>query len=243
MIDLEQYLYDKVKPIFDTWTDPDIYAVSFFLYSNEMHEYRGVSNLTFFNVSYNTEEQCDGAGPHSEERWNYAFWLQNEVPVMDSHSAREGMDVLFDWYAQEGIGNIGYEDAEMEAPVGFGELARVLARVARRFQEEGYFLNRLGKRIPIIIHDLEFCPCVMDATAYANPNGEADDFFVEWENASPDYSGPAFHVTQDMEQVMDLITARMQDGTFMEQMKSVLSQNPTKEALDELTKQFWKGLK
>ena len=39
MIDVEEYLYDKVKPIMETWNEDGIYAISFFVYSNEMYTY------------------------------------------------------------------------------------------------------------------------------------------------------------------------------------------------------------
>lgn len=191
MIDLEEYLYEKIKPIFDGWDEPGIYAVSFFAYSNELHEYRGICNVTDFAVSYNTEADCPGAGPHSEERWNYAFWRQNETLIFDSYGQTPETAVLFDWYAQQGITNIGYEDENIEAPVGYKELVDVLAKVARRFQDEGYWMRRFGRQIPILIHDLEYIPCTLDATAYANPNGEAADFLCgNWESDFDD--SPAF---------------------------------------------------
>lgn len=191
MIDLEKYLYDVIRPIFDGWNEDGIYAVSFFVCSNELHEYRGFSNVTNFSVSYNTETDCRGAGRHSEARWNYAFWRQNDTPIFDSYSGTPETDVLFDWYAQQGITNIGYETGDMEAPVGFQELTDVLSRVARRFQEEGYFVKKFGRPIPILIHDLEYIPCTFDATAYANPNGEAADFLAgDWETAPSNWSNP-----------------------------------------------------
>lgn len=193
MIDLENYLYDVIRPIFDSWNEDGIYAVSFFVCSNELHEYRGFSNVTNFSVSYNTETDCRGAGRHSEARWNYAFWRQNDTPIFDSYSGTPETDVLFDWYAQQGITNIGYETGDMEAPVGFQELTDVLSRVARRFQEEGYFVKKFGRSIPILIHDLEYIPCTFEATAYANPNGEAADFLAgNWETASSDWNNPMF---------------------------------------------------
>ena len=183
MIDLEKYLYDCIHPIFDSWNEEGIYAVSFYAYSNEMHQYRGFSNVTNFSVSYNTEADCGGAGLHSEKRWNYAFWRQNQVAVIDSDEGTPATDVLFDWYAQQGIAQIGKETEEMDAPVGFAELVEVLGRVARRFQNEGYFVRKFGRPMPILIHDLEYTPCTLDATAYANPNGEAADFLAgNWES-------------------------------------------------------------
>lgn len=190
MIDLEKYLYDCIRPIFDGWYEDGIYAVSFFACSNEMLEYRGFSNVTDFSVSYNTEEDCGGAGRHSEKRWNYAFWRQNEVSIINSYEGTPATDVLFDWYAQQGITDVGYETDGMDAPMGFAELVEVLGKVARRFHDEGYFVRKFGRAIPILIHDLEYTPCTLDATAYANPNGEAADFLAgNWETEESVFHG------------------------------------------------------
>ena len=73
MIDISEKLYNAVKSIIDSWQEEGIYAISFFVYSNEAYEYNGFSNVSSFAISYNTEEDCKGAGQYDEERWNYAF--------------------------------------------------------------------------------------------------------------------------------------------------------------------------
>lgn len=244
MIDLEQYIYDYVKPIFDSWDELDIYAVSFFASANDLQEYRGFSNVTDLVISYNTERDCPGAGPHSETRWNYAYWRQDETMVFSSFHRTPETAVLFDWYEQEGITNIGYEDSSMEAPVGYKELVDVLSRVARRFQEEGYWVKRFGRPIPILIHDLEYIQCTLDATAYANPNGEAKDFLHgNWGDDSISDDG---HQAHDFEKNRDMILKMMADAQarfgskgFMEQVRNagLDSYRPNIEAM----KQFLYG--
>lgn len=223
MIDLEQFIYEKVRIIFDGWDEPGIYAVSFFASSNELQEYRGFRNVTDFAVSYNTEADCPGAGPHSEARWNYAFWRQNETMVFDSFGQTPETAVLFDWYAQQGITNIGYEDDGMEAPVGYKELVDVLAKVARRFQEEGYWMQRFGRPIPILIHDLEYIQCTLDATAYANPNGEAEDFlYGNWDDDYDQdhaYNVPHFGEVRDaVKKVFADVISQFGEKDFMERI-------------------------
>ena len=58
-------------------------------------------------VSYQTESDCYDADELSEERWNYAFWQQNETPVIEADDGDEGMKILFDWYRENGIEHIG----------------------------------------------------------------------------------------------------------------------------------------
>ena len=129
--------------------------------------------------------------------------------IFDSYEQTPEMEVLFDWYAQQGITKIGYEDETMEAPVGYKELVDVLAKVARRFQDEGYWVRRFGRPIPILIHDLEYIQCTLDATAYANPNGEAADFlYGNWES---DFEHGIPFGRPDFEKVKDTVHAALAD--------------------------------
>lgn len=183
----EKFLYDTTKEIMSTWNEPGIYAVSFFVYSNEMFSFRGYDNVSTFAISYNTESDCDYAGPHAEKRWNYAFWRQDEWHIIDPDEDSQGMQLLFDWYREQGISNVGYEDYDTpDGPIGFPELVELVGRVARRLQEEGFLLTQFGRPIPILVHDLDYTECTLKATEYANPNGEAEAFMHgNWESDVP----------------------------------------------------------
>ena len=186
MVNLKAYLYEKIKPIIEAWNESDIYAISFFVYSNSGFSYRQYSNISELAISYNTEKDCDGASDYSEVRWNFAFWRQNTAYIIDPHTENdEGMETLFQWYEENGIENIGYEcfenvyDENMlyigKGPIGYYELLTVVSDVAREMQLDGFITRKFG-RIPIIVHDFEYCWYVMEATAHANPGGEADIF-------------------------------------------------------------------
>ncbi|MDF2590274.1 MAG: hypothetical protein K0S41_4117 [Anaerocolumna sp.] len=188
MINLEGLLYNKVKSVIDTWVEDDIYAISFFVYSNELNSYKRFSNVTDFMISYNTEKDCDGAELLSEERWNYAFWRQNITYIINTNQNDEMTKALFGWYSENGIKNIGYEDVSCiydenmyyigKGPVGYYELLCLVSEVAKRLQLEGFIKQKFGKSIPIIIHDLEYAWYSFEATKNGNPNQEADSFFT-----------------------------------------------------------------
>lgn len=188
MIDIKSYLEQKIQEIISSWDEENIYAISFFVDANDSNEYDGRSNVTNFFVSYNTESDCDGAGDHDEERWNYAFWRQDETPIIDCDSEDDGIKILFDWYKEKGIENIGYEDFDScydeqmryigKGPVGCYELIAEITNVAKKLQESGFIKNKFKAPIPIIIHDLEYSWYTLEATRNANPNGEADVFFA-----------------------------------------------------------------
>jgi len=188
LIDLQAYLEKKLRSIISAWNEDDIYAISFFVYANEAYEYNGYSNVTNFSVSYNTENDCSGADELSEERWNYAFWRQDETVVIEAEKGNEGIEILFAWYEENGVDNIGYEDCDAcydnemryigKGPVGYYELLSEITAVANKLQDSGFIMNKFGRPIPIIIHDLEYSWYVIEATKKANPNGEADSFLT-----------------------------------------------------------------
>lgn len=188
MANLQAYLEERLRCIISNWEENDIYAISFLVYANEAYEYNGYSNVTEFSVSYNTESDCKNASELSEERWNYAYWRQDEIPVIEADSQSEGMRILFEWYMEHGIDNIGFEnyetcyDNEMryigKGPIGYYELLSEITAVARKLQNSGFIKNKFGKLVPIIIHDLEYSWYSIKATQRANPNGEADKFFA-----------------------------------------------------------------
>ncbi|MGN1348813.1 MAG: hypothetical protein ACI4VI_07700 [Acutalibacteraceae bacterium] len=187
----EEALYNKVKSEILKWDEKDIYAISFFLHSNEANEYKGFKNVTTWAVSYNTEADCQGASLFDEERWNYAFWRQDETMIIDFDTPNQYADALFDWYAQKGVVNIGEEnEAEMydekgnyvgKGPAGHYELLQFASSVAEKLQRDGTIKEHFGKEIPIIIHDLEYSWYDFEATKNANPNNQADAFFEAME--------------------------------------------------------------
>ena len=193
MIDMVQIIKNRAREIMSTWDETDIYAVSFFVYAIGAYTYGGFENVSEFHVSYNAESDCPGAGKCSEERWNYAYWRQETTPVIDPYDPTPETKLLFDWYRQQGLENIGYEDEEGEhGPVGNYELLMAAADAARQLQEEGFLREKVHRPIPIIVHDLEYCDDVFEATRIANPNGEAADFLEgSWlyGNEDPDGNG------------------------------------------------------
>ena len=106
-------------------------------------------------------------------------------PENSGNSANEGAKVLFEWYKEKGIENIGYENCDNDydenmqyigkGPVGYYELLQAVSNVARRLQTEGTIAAQFGN-IPIIVHDMEYPWYIEEATENANPNGEADVF-------------------------------------------------------------------
>ena len=64
-----------------------------------------------------------------------------------------------------------------KGPVGYYELLMEVAAVAKELQESGFIREKIGRQVPIIVHDLEYPWYVFEATRIANPNNEANAFF------------------------------------------------------------------
>ena len=190
-MNLEQYLLTDAKRIIESWNEKDIYAISFLVYTNENKVFKNIKNFPAFSIGYNTKSDCENADVYSEERWNFAFWQQNNIPIVDSDENTEGAQMLYNWYLEKGMKNIGFEDLNNsydkkmnyigKGPTGYYEFLMLISNIARKLQTEGIILNKFGN-IPIIVHDYEYCWYIKDATENANPNNQAKNFLVALEN-------------------------------------------------------------
>ena len=189
MVQLEGYLYQRVKPVILSWNEPDIFAVSFFVYANAAYSYDSYTNVCRFDIGCALERYCTGAPLQSEERWDPGVLCGDDAIIDPADPASEGIRTLFQWYAENGVQNIGEEEDEEDCydedmqyvgkgPNGQYELYTAVANVARRLQEEKVLDNAFSKPIPIIIHAYEPVWYTKQFTEYANPNGQAADFLA-----------------------------------------------------------------
>lgn len=177
-------LEEQIRKVISGWDDAGIYAISFLLTANESSVYDGVHNFPEFSVGYNTEADCNEAEPMDEERWNYAYWSQNNVVLIDGNHP-DMANALLQWYADQGITDVGTEsEGEMydedfnyigKGPRGYWELLSLISDIARKLQAEGFIKERFGN-IPILVHDLDYSWYTAKMTENANPGGEAKVF-------------------------------------------------------------------
>lgn len=156
---------------------PDIYAISFFTYDEDDEPQQPA-----LTVGYNTESQVkhvldnakDRGGRRypdpAEARWNYAYWLQNELAVIgDSNRDPEGAAQRTQWIKA------------IPRFHGHPELitARFVAacvRMTHSLHEAGLIERAVGHPVPVLIHELEYHEQIAKQTEAANPPGLAKAF-------------------------------------------------------------------
>lgn len=176
----ETYFYDalcKAIEAIKPTAVSSIYAISFFIYDENDDPEKPTLTLGY-NTVERVEECSPGPGKKSgrgkkrvapdlkEAKWNYAFWLQNELCVI-GREGTEGANLRDDW-----MGTFAFSDST-EIFVNRSVIA------ARQLQKEGIIEAKFGRAIPIIVHELELYDQIAHQTSAANPSGIADEF-VDW---------------------------------------------------------------
>jgi hypothetical protein len=146
-----------------------IYAISFLIYDEDDDPVR--PTLT---IGYNTEAQVEyvlsnAADRHApdpaEARWNYAYWLQNELAVIgDSIRDPEGAAQRAEWIQA----TPSFCDHPEQVTARF---VRGCVRLVHSFHEVGLIKRAVGRPVPVLIHELEYHDQIADQTRVANPAG------------------------------------------------------------------------
>ena len=187
----ERHIYERIKQSLTTIEDvaDRIYALSFFIYDDDDDPRR--PTLTF---GYNTLDRWEACTPaadsivlwpiasdSSEAKWNYAFWLQNEVCVIGS-AGTEGAVLLQDWIQSLGLAYSDDEEEEdFERCLPLGEqiteqFVALCVRVSKALHDDGSIIGKFGRPIPIVIHELEYYDQIAEQTRRANPPGLTSEF-------------------------------------------------------------------
>ena len=185
-MEFKDYLEQKVREIISKWRAKGIYAISFFVYYNELYAYKSVKkNFPEFKLTYNTLNKLKEPKINSEEKWNPAFWLGKDYPIVDCTDAVEGAEELLKWFDEIGIKNPGKARKEKDyddymrylghGPYGFYEFLGLVSEVAAKLQTDGTIKAKFGD-IPLMVNGLEECWYYEEATLKANPGGEAKEY-------------------------------------------------------------------
>ena len=183
--------YTKIKKCIDgidTTLSPDIYALSFYHFFEE-DEGRFPMILISFNTISNYIENITKASSEGEAKWNYAFWLQEEVGLIG------GMEdtLLAKWFkytpyyysdkeSEKAMDDDDLFDIILEKDADFGSLfiEEIILLINKLFKED-LIKTKFGKNIPVMLHELEYYDRPISWTVRSNPDGLADEF-LNWTN-------------------------------------------------------------
>ena len=190
----ERHIYESVKRSLTTIKDVTdrIYALSFFIYDEDDDPRR--PTLTF---GYNTLDRWAECTPvansnvawpvasdSSEAKWNYAFWLQNEVCVIGA-AGTEGAVLRQEWIQSLGLAYSDDEETkDIERCMRLGgqiteQFVALCVRVSMALHDGGSITGKFGRSLPIIVHELEYYDQIAEQTRRANPLGLTSEF-EEW---------------------------------------------------------------
>jgi len=175
----QHYAYSTLKEALlgiDRKTAKDVYALSF-LITCEDDDLR----YPLVEVSYNTAKNARAQLPESDNeqdaRWNFAGWLQDMVCMVGGME-----DVLWQnfirasgfWYSDEEnersfTDESTFHQVEEKGIELFSAFIEVLVECAQTLARENVLVQVFGRRIPILLHDLEYSEAAAEWTQDANP--------------------------------------------------------------------------
>lgn len=183
MNNFEQFSYNEISAALaniDMSTIPDVYVLSFFIHDKEDDPRHPVLQLGY-NTLTHLAQSTQSASDADEAKWNFAFWLQNELAFV-GESGTESGKLLEDLLQSRGL---WYSDEDLEADfdrcleIG-GEITDYFVdacvRMARALHENGVIEQHFSRPLPIIVHEFEYYDVIALQTRSANPLGVAKEF-------------------------------------------------------------------
>ena len=161
----------------------DIYALSF--WKDNLEDDPRCPVITIgYNTLAQVETEKENAGSVMEAKWNYAFWLQNEVGRLggnDKNLRRYFKDTgLF--YAQQEYARaekngeehkLDEQDDRMQAA-----FMDMIVSVVRELHRRGVVKEALGAEVPVIVHELEYYGVPVGWTVQGNPRPLIEEFLA-----------------------------------------------------------------
>ena len=178
MNELEKFIREAITKAIDHVDNNDIYAFSFFVYNDE-DDPRRPTLIVGFNTSSNYQKETENASSLEEAKWNYAFWLQNEIAIIGTEEDEAGRAIIQDWITEV---ELNYTDEEeendFEKCLEQGEkitsaFVDILIKVVQHIHSSNV------TKLPIIIHELEYYYAILEQNIKAN-GAERVKGFVEW---------------------------------------------------------------
>lgn len=189
------YLYDRLAQgllLFERPCLHEIYVISLYIDFDDGPHHMKV--WLYYNTRSNLRHMVEHGEEPEEARWNFALWEPDYITAVGLTTEecadladQEFHDLMAAWLTQQGLYR---SDEQIEAmlyaadPALYDEwdeqvrerLLDLLVEVARRLQETGVILAKLGRCIPLLVHEWDYNPWTLEATRCANPAGLTAEF-------------------------------------------------------------------
>lgn len=185
----QKYLEEKYQELklailaLDGVRAKEIYAFSFWFYNvDDDPRYPTIS------VGYNIEKQyknrIEEASSEEEAKWNYAYWMQNEIAEIGGEEDDKLYQLLQEeglYYSDEKLDEAEENDALWEQLLAKDAKIQTLfidmvIEIIQRLHKEGLVAAKAGKQVPILLHELEYYDLPISWTERANPK----ELIEEW---------------------------------------------------------------
>jgi hypothetical protein len=183
--------YRKIKAAIeeiDPATASEVYALSFWK-TNDNDDPRYPEIIVSYNTESQVNDQRENAADEHEARWNYAFWLQDDLLIVGGEDDQDYLSWLQStpfYDSDESVEaaetnndteTLAVQDSNAEHIQGLF-IENIIA-IANRLHQDGVIGAKFNKPIPILLHELEYYDLPIGWTKRANPPSYLTDF-LQW---------------------------------------------------------------
>jgi len=170
------YLKEKIITAIERWDEPDIYAISLFVYDKDDNPCKPTVTLGY-NTESNVMKNISVALKEEEARWNFASGIQKEEFCFGIDDTEEDIK---NWVKEKGLPyfeNVSFGDEKYdELTIVTKEFVNMLIGIVQDIHKLGILKKKFGKEIPIIIHELEYYKEIALQNIEANGRELVEDF-------------------------------------------------------------------
>ena len=162
------------------WDKSDIYVVSLYVYDFNDNPCEPTVTLGY-NTNKKYISEIENAFDEQEAKWNYAFWLQNielefgigeTQPIIKSWIEQNG----YTFYSHDEMFDINKEIDESSYEGITNDFVQTLVQVVKELHSSGFIEEQFGKKIPVLIHELEYYDVIAKQNIEANSIALVEEF-------------------------------------------------------------------
>lgn len=176
---MREILKNLIISNINNWTDKDIYAISLFVYDENDNPCKPTVTLGY-NTETQVQKEISNADDEQEARWNYAFWLQNELLCFGTGETAKEVQI---WLKNNKLPYYDDDDDVWNDNDTYDKVEGIttqfvaeLIKLVKEIHKSKILTKKFGKELPIIIHELEYYDEIAKQNIKANGKKLLADF-------------------------------------------------------------------